>query len=206
MLAPVASTPKSNATLGLEPSSACEPCPSHVDHWLGPAQTEGLHFSTVQGSSSQRQPHNPSPHACSSLPGAGLNSTLPADGWGALGSLAELDLRNNSIHGQLAAAFPNSLQHLFLSGNSLTSISPPWQPPPHLRSLSLTNNSLNQTLTEQQGWLAAAGELEELYLRGSGLHGTLPVELALPPRLTALLLDGNQLTGAPAYIQVGWTN
>lgn len=119
---------------------------------------------------------------------------LPAMGWQALGSLEVLDLYQH-LSGQLAAAFPDSLQELDLISNSLTFVSPDWRPPPHLRKLSLLNNQLNQTLGEQRSWLAAAAQVQLLSLGDNSLHGTLPADLALPPALISLDLNGNQLSG-----------
>lgn len=97
--------------------------------------------------------------------------------------------------GPMAAAFPDSLQELLLYGNSLTSISPAWRPPPHLHTLQLTYSELNQTVGQQQGWVAEAGKLQVLSLAHDKLHGSLPADLALPASLTTLDLSHNQLSG-----------
>ncbi len=122
-----------------------------------------------------------------------FNGTLPIHGWQALGSLAELSV-GFPLSGQLAAAFPDSLQELYLASNSFTAISPDWRPPPHLHNLSLLYNQLNQTLEQQQSWLAAAPELQVLDLDHNSLHGTVPIDLALPPSLTQLSLSSNKLS------------
>ncbi len=124
------------------------------------------------------------------------------EGWAALGSLKTLALPKNNLPGTLAAAFPASLQQLDLSENMLTAVRPFWRPPPGLRRLNLSLNSLNQSLSEQQGWLAAASQLEVLDLGANQLQGTVPADLVLPPWLVQLDLRLNQLNGQCARRQV----
>lgn len=127
--------------------------------------------------------------------GEELSGTIPAEGWQALEALVTLNLSGTGVSGPLAAAFPDGLQDLLLDGNALTSISPAWRPPPHLHTLLLVRNQLNQTVGQQQGWLAEAGELRALNLAYNSLRGSLPADLELPPSLTALGLFHNRLTG-----------
>lgn len=123
-----------------------------------------------------------------------LSGTFPPEGWEALGSLVLLDLLTPGLSGQLAGAFPSSLETLHLISSNVTSISPTWQPR-QLRNLLLTNNPLRQPLAQQLRWLEAAGELRELWLSDNSLQGTIPASLALPPTLTHLDLSSNELTG-----------
>ncbi len=131
---------------------------------------------------------------CSTID-ATLSGTLPVEGWAALSSLASLDLSHNRLQGTLAAAFPASLQKLNLRANDLTAISPGWRPPPGLVHMDMAANSLQQPLSELAGWLTAAPELEVLFLYYNKLHGTVPADLVLPPRLVQLSLLDNQLSG-----------
>lgn len=139
----------------------------------------------------------PSPcHACRWLGSVELNGTLPTEGWDALPSLAELNLSFNNLHGSLPATLPASLQQIYLQSNALTAIDPAWRPGARLKDLRIYDNQLNQSLTDQQGWLTSAQGLEELRLEGNKLHGTIPAGLALPPRLAQLWLSNNRLSGA----------
>lgn len=123
-----------------------------------------------------------------------LSGTFPAEGWEALGSLVLLDLLTPGLSGQLAGAFPSSLETLHLISSNVTSISATWQPR-HLRNLLLTNNPMSRPLAQQLRWLETAGELQELSLSDNSLQGTIPADLALPPTLTYLDLSSNELTG-----------
>lgn len=109
------------------------------------------------------------------------------------------------MRGQLTAQFTHDLKTLGLSRNSLTSVSPAWRPPARLSILGLDWNQLDQPLADYLGWIAAAQELDALYLHNNRLHGSIPADLALPPRLRILHLNDNNLTGGCAPSCSGWT-
>ncbi|PRW44557.1 receptor kinase 2 [Chlorella sorokiniana] len=140
---------------------------------------------------------------CSNITGAitvidlantGLSSTVP-EGWTALASLESLTLSRNPLIGQLAAAFPDSLQLINLDETQLTGISPVWRPPKSLERLDFSHNRLNQTLGDWAPWLAEAHSLGALQVWNSSLHGTVPL-LRLPGTLEQLDLNENELSGS----------
>ncbi|KAI3435743.1 hypothetical protein D9Q98_001801 [Chlorella vulgaris] len=161
--------------------------------------------------------------------GSGLTGSIP-DAFATSARLQVLDLRNNEITGSIPpslAAAPN-LNILDLAGNSLTGSIPEFASAkltvlrlaanqlsgavpdslaghPALTVLDLQSNALTSL---PDAWQGAAGQdvtapLNDLRVSSNRLEGSFPAALAAYPNLTALLLDGNQLSGELPDPQTG---
>ncbi|GKV33192.1 hypothetical protein SLEP1_g41728 [Rubroshorea leprosula] len=111
------------------------------------------------------------------------------------GNLEIVDLRSNILQGSLPilSTTQDSMQHLFMSGNNLTSVIPSsYCNLTSLKVLDLGNNCLGGKIPECLGNLS---DLSDLDLRMNKFHGIIPNSFVNGSRLRNLNLNGNQLEG-----------
>ena len=131
----------------------------------------------------------------------GLSGSIPPE-LGNLGSLRELDLRNNNLTGPIPPELGDlgNLRRLYLGSNDLTGPIPPELGGlASLENLDLGGNGFSGAIPPELGNLA---DLERLDLNSNKLSDRIPTELGKLANLTDLLLGGapggfggNELTG-----------
>ena len=132
----------------------------------------------------------------------GLSGSIPPE-LGNLGSLRELDLRNNDLTRSIPPELGGlaSLENLDLGGNGFSGAIPPELGNlADLERLDLNSNKLSDRIPAELGQLA---NLTDLLLGGAPggfggneLTGPIPPELGNLSRLTRLWLGNNDLTGS----------
>ncbi|KAF8650351.1 hypothetical protein HU200_063969 [Digitaria exilis] len=129
-----------------------------------------------------------------------LHGSIPPE-LGELNNLTLLDLRNNSLTGGVPPFVQSmaSLQDLLLSNNPLGGSLPSsgWEKmSSNLATLDLSNVGLSGAIPES---MAALTGLRFMALDHNHLTGPVPSGLARMPRIAAMYLNGNNLTGALAF-------
>ena len=145
-------------------------------------------------------PAQPASPCCSTLPGVGLEATLPAGGWRLPTSVRNLDLSGNQIAGSLTPGFKlhDTLATLSLHNNPITgSIPAGLQLPAGLTTLALHDTQIGGTIP---AGLRLPPTLATLNLERNLLEGGIPQALEVPASLSLMLLRGNRLRGGSEWL------
>ncbi|WCJ35696.1 Leucine-rich repeat (LRR) family protein [Euphorbia peplus] len=131
------------------------------------------------------------------------NNQLQGNLIGGLKNLTILDVRNNNFSGGLTSTIENlpSLEELALSNNPIGGDlkSTDWQKLQNLAILDLCNLSLSGEIPES---ISKLRKMRYLGLNNNNLTGNLTPKLATLPSLSALYINGNNLSGQLQFSQV----
>ncbi|XP_058081851.1 protein STRUBBELIG-RECEPTOR FAMILY 8-like [Magnolia sinica] len=115
-----------------------------------------------------------------------------------LGSLEELDVSNNSIHGIIPLFFPPRVTHINLAFNQLSQNIPfSLASLKSLRYLNLSHNSLSGSLGDI---FTGLKNLKQMDLSHNSFTGNLPISFVTLTSLTALDLQNNLFTGSVNFL------